>query len=118
MNRAQYRRARCVLQGDKACAQAGHYYSYRKGETCAIGALAIDAGVKPSYFRHESRNDTPIFASTLEKVSDAIEETFGLALGEQERLQSVNDGYRKEATQEERRAGVLRELRALYENGK
>lgn len=124
MTRAQYRAARRALKQENACRLAGKYHSYRTGATCAIGALAIEAGVKPSYFRHDRRNGDPVYA--LPKVTAAIKQTFGLDEDVQEALQRANDSVGPpvgsldpDGSRHKRRLGkVLKVLSDAYYSGK
>lgn len=124
MTRAQYRAARRALKQENACRLAGKYHSYRTDATCAIGALAIEAGVKPSYFRHDRRNGDPVYA--LPKVTAAIKQTFGLDEDVQAALQCANDRVRPpvgsldpDESRHKRRLGkVLEVLQEAYNNGR
>ncbi|TXH56848.1 MAG: hypothetical protein E6Q97_05655 [Desulfurellales bacterium] len=126
MTRAQYRAARRALKQENACRLAGKYHSYRTGATCAIGALAIEAGVKPSYFRHDRRNGDPVYA--LPKVTAAIKQTFGLDEDVQVALQRANDSVcpparmgsldPDELRHKHRLGKVLKVLSDAYNSGK
>lgn len=100
MTPEQYNEARKILAKD--CGLARRYINAR-GSTCAIGALALAAGVTPGALMDAGGSSI----ASLPKVSRAIERRFGLTAAMQRDLQFTNDWH---PTRNRRRRGVLAEL--------
>ncbi len=86
----------------KDCGLRGAYV-HRKA-TCAIGCLALLAGVDRAYLK--KRNWEPV--KMLGVVVESIHKKFGLSLDDQKRIQETNDAHK---TPELRREAVLRLVR-------
>lgn len=98
MNRAQYEKARAILASDCAIR---HRYINAEGETCAIGALALAAGIEVETL--EGWGSTGI--GFVEGYAP-IKEEFGLDKEELYLIQRANDAL-SSFDQIERRVAVL-----------
>lgn len=89
--------------------------------TCAIGKLALAAGINKSFFKQNAYEDTPIFIhdtlneknicmEKLEPVVDAIFNMFGLSEESLSKIQDLNDNGN---TPEERREAILEYIETL-----
>jgi hypothetical protein len=84
-----------------------NFYIDPEGEgECAIGALALSAGIPRSYL--EEHNNSLI--KMLPKVANAIRKKFGLNIGEQVTIQMANDAY---DDIDERRQAVIDAINSL-----
>lgn len=84
MTKRQYKRAVALIKKD--CQIRGEYTDFN-GNTCAIGCLALAAGIRESTFT--KRNNSPIYL--FKGVYRRIKSKFGLNLVQQEEIQSLND---------------------------
>lgn len=80
-------KARALEALAKDCQVKGYYY--KNGETCAIGCLALLAGITVE--RLTIASGTPIIYDANSDIYAAIRRTFGLELEAQERIQRLND---------------------------
>lgn len=84
------------------------YVYYRDGETCAIGAIALAAGVSKSVLEAAAGwsicSDSSDEAAT---IRNAIREEFGLTDYEMARIQGRNDVH---GNQESRRRDILLQI--------
>lgn len=89
MKKAQRDKAIAVIaEGAKACG----YYVVSEGDTCAVGSLALAAGIAlPS--PHAWENKLPIQSAALRDMASRLVEAYGLSLRELAVIQSLNDLY-------------------------
>lgn len=90
----------------KDCQIGGEYIDGNK--TCAVGCLAIAAGVKKAHLAEV--NEWPIYSRYLAKTRESIKLKFGLSGDELEDIQYAND---KADTVEDRRKAVLKVVEAI-----
>lgn len=99
MNKLQKAQVRKILASD--CKLAGEYYS--RGQTCAIGALALAAGVKKKLLKEQ--NDAGIDCKIMKPVASRIRKKFGMSIDEMAEIQEANDNIMDDV--KERRREVL-----------
>jgi hypothetical protein len=90
---------------NKNCGVSHSYIAYPEGE-CAIGALALSAGIRRSYLKENNEE----LISMLPKVASAIRKKFGLTLSEQVTIQRTNDSC---DNIDERRQAVIDVINSL-----
>lgn len=117
INREKLRRMRRAIK-QKTLIE-GRYLGTSEGETCALGALALEAGLESNIIK--KRNGVGIFSRP--DISGVISQEFGLTLTEQGMLQDANDtarvivrGHRAPAPPEVRMKQVLDKLYYIYLN--
>lgn len=103
MTKRQYKRAVALIKKD--CQIRGEYTDFN-GNTCAIGCLALAAGVKKSTLLRSGTN--PI--EWLPGIARRIKSRFGLSMDEQADIQQENDSCH---VLKNRRRGVLKLLKSL-----
>ena len=108
ISREKYRAMRRAIS--KANLIGGKYIGKGEGQVCALGALALEAGVPPTVLR--IRNTENIHRRP--SVARAIKNKFGLTDAEQRKLQYVNDVNL--STPDSRKDRVLTELQRIYED--
>jgi len=122
ISKRQYTAIRKVLMQPKACRVAGKYVA-RNGDTCAIGALALDAGIPKSWFWREYRNDVPVYRTNLVRVINTLKEKYGLSQMAIEELQKANDNVcprsdiDEDTLHKQRLETVLKALKRVYDDG-
>lgn len=90
---------------EKDCLARFHYVD-EDGDTCALGCLALAAGVKRTTLRTYSRK----IISFLPNVARKIESKFGLNAAHQDRIQYENDST---AYVHKRRSAIVAYLKGL-----
>lgn len=89
----------------KDCKIASYYY--KRGQTCAVGALAIAAGVPVDVLKEGSQKViNGNYDSTIE-MRNAIHKKFGLSCGQLEVIQSQNDHFENS---KDRRSAILERI--------
>lgn len=73
----------------KDCEVVGQYVE--DGKTCALGCLALLAGIDRDYLEQEEYNGEEITHNAMAPVAKAIEEMFGLNVFQQAAIQRTND---------------------------
>lgn len=107
ISREKYRAMRRAIV--KADLIAGKYIAKNGEQVCALGALALEAGVPPTVLR--ASNSVAIYRRP--SVSRIIENKFGLTEAEQLQLQHANDSFAKQTPRKDR---VLTNLKRIYED--
>lgn len=107
MTKAQKQKAIDLIKAD--CQLRERYVDHLgdSDDTCAVGCLALAAGVKRKRF--DGMNNTA-FISMLGDVADAIRSKFGLSVNQQVVIQELNDGVME---LEERRYRIVDYLQSL-----
>lgn len=103
MTKRQYKRAIALIKKD--CQINGRYVD-QDGNTCAIGCLALDAGVREATLL--KKNTEPIYWFKWAYLR--IKSKFGLDLEAQEQIQSLNDTSRNPKS---RRRKIVHYLKSL-----
>lgn len=103
MTKRQYKRAVALIKKD--CQIKGHYVD-GDGNTCALGCLALAAGVKKQTL--ENHNSSPI--EWVETAYRKIKTKFGISLNQQSKIMGLNDSSSKPET---RRKHIVRYLKTL-----
>lgn len=106
MNTAQQKRVLKIVSKD--CAIQGKYID-GEGQTCAIGALALEAGVSKKTLRKAGDDgiNADLASKHILKIQNALRWAFGLEPDELNDIQTANDNWGSGATsQKERRRNV------------
>lgn len=104
MTKEQYEAARAVLEKDCSI----RYRYVEDGESCAVGALALAAGVLPERF---AETDNAAKVGALQDVAEAVRQRFGIKLAVLTEIQYQNDVHEEVAW---RRNAVLNVLELAY----
>jgi hypothetical protein len=120
MNFVQYESVKAVLAGD--CAISAKYIDER-GRTCAIGALAMEAGVPKQVLRQARSADIDFGRAcdeeeyqAIKEIRKAIRARFGLTTRQMQQIQNANDSisdwswsFRVTPAERRRRVALRRE---------
>lgn len=91
------------------CTIKGRYVYGR--HTCAIGCLALLAGIPRNFFQSNKCNREAIYEGELKPVAMAIKRKFGLLMDQQIAIQEANDEHNFDT--EARRAAVMNVVKSL-----
>lgn len=97
-------KAKAIAIIKKDCKIRGHYLL--KGQTCAVGALALESGIKKEVLSNAGTGKIIYMGS----ISSPVCIHFGLRIGELAQIQVLNDHY---DTVEERRSAIVGFLNGL-----